>query len=275
VVSLASTGQLNTAPRAASPLFRGPRMEAMMPRVTGDRTNLPPAAPAAGTRVVLASTSPRRRHLLHEAGIAHEAMHPGVDDGVLSPTDGMSPEQWAAAMAYYKAASAARARRAIAARSVLDANAALSGSRPAAGQAAPSDHSTIILAADTVVAHRGRLIGQPKNLDDAAAILSALDNDVHDVVTGVALLDPVTGRRDIFTDRATVRVGAIGGERLGEYLASGDWRGKAGAYNLSERLAAGWPIEFDGDPGTIMGLPVRKLLSRLATFQEPRGTSAA
>ena len=46
------------------------------------------------------------------------------------------------------------------------------------------------------------------------------------------------------------------------YVAGGEWRGKAGAYNLSERIQAGWPIECKGDPTTVMGLPMRKL-SRL------------
>jgi predicted house-cleaning NTP pyrophosphatase (Maf/HAM1 superfamily) len=44
---------------------------------------------------------------------------------------------------------------------------------------------------------------------------------------------------------------------------SGQWAGKAGAYNLSERLEAGWPIEYEGDPTTIMGLPMRALMARL------------
>lgn len=44
------------------------------------------------------------------------------------------------------------------------------------------------------------------------------------------------------------------------------WAGKAGAYNLAERVEAGWPIEVEGDPGTVMGLPMRRLEARLAGF---------
>ena len=55
----------------------------------------------------------------------------------------------------------------------------------------------------------------------------------------------------------------MGPARIDEYVATGEWSGKAGAYNLSERMAAGWPIEYDGDPTTIMGLPMRALLARL------------
>lgn len=202
-------------------------------------------------RLILASQSPRRRQLLQEAGLTHEAMHPGVDDGQLSaPGDGRSsPEEWSVALAFLKASSAASAVRLR--ESVVE--------------------PTVIVAADTIVHHRGVFVGQPKDLDDAERILQLLDNDVHEVVTGVALLDPVTGRRDLFADRAVVTVGAVGGERIGEYLATGLWKGKAGAYNLSERIEAGWPIAYEGDAGTIMGLPVGLVKERLGLFVQPVG----
>ncbi len=196
----------------------------------------------AGSRVHLASRSPRRQELLRGAGIEHEASHPGVDDGQLSPGN-VTPEAWVMALAYLKAATAAR---------------------NAAGDA--SLGGRVVLGADTVVVHHGALMGQPIDAADARRMIVAMRDDVHDVVTGVALLDPATGRRELFVDRAVVRVGHIPDAEIDGYVASEQWRGKAGAYNLSERLAAGWPIEYDGDPGTIMGLPMRKLTGRLAAF---------
>jgi len=83
-------------------------------------------------------------------------------------------------------------------------------------------------------------------------------------VTGVALLEPRTGRRDLFVDRASVNVGHLSDDMVREYIASGQWAGKAGAYNLSERIAGGWPIEYVGRADTIMGLPVAPLKKRLA-----------
>jgi septum formation protein len=70
----------------------------------------------------------------------------------------------------------------------------------------------------------------------------------------------------MFTDRATVRLGRIAPPEIDGYVASGQWRGKAGAYNLAERLEAGWPITYEGDPGTIMGLPMRRLAPLLRRF---------
>jgi septum formation protein len=195
--------------------------------------------PSALPRVHLASRSPRRRELLASAGIQHDAAHPGLDDGELAPGN-VKPEQWVMALAYLKATSALRSF--------------------------PPGAGPIVLGADTVVVYEGRLIGQPADAPDARRMLVQMRDTHHDVVTGVALLDPRSGRRDIFADRAHVRVGHISDDEIESYLASGDWRGKAGAYNLSERLAAGWPIEFTGDPGTIMGLPMKKLVARLAAF---------
>jgi len=218
-----------------------------------------PAAPAKRPahlpRIHLASQSPRRRELLAAAGISFDASHPGIDDALLAPGP-VSPEQWVMALAYLKASSALRA---------------LSCPNPAPNPnlhlpASPPLAPSIILGADTVVLHDDRLLGQPTDAADARRMLLAMRDATHEVVTGVAILDPSTGRRELFADRATVRVGHIPDDEIDRYIASGEWRGKAGAYNLVERLSASWPITYDGDPGTIMGLPMRKLLERLPNF---------
>ncbi|MBY0262384.1 MAG: Maf family protein [Phycisphaerales bacterium] len=206
-------------------------------------------------RVYLASRSPRRRQILAEAGIEHDAAHPGLDDGELLP--GRVPAaRWAMALAFLKASSAARAR----------------------AEGGGGEHpSAVVLGADTVVVKRVdsglRIIGQPQDLEHACEILRLLRSGEHEVITGVALLDATTGRRSLFSDTATVRVGDLSDEAIAEYLAGGQWRGKAGGYNLSERLAAGWPISYEGDPTTVMGLPIRMLVPKLAEFA--RGGLAA
>lgn len=218
------------------------------PRLAPNR-NTPPAAavdPLSMPRLILASTSPRRRRLLAEYGLSAEPIHPGLDDALLSPGK-VSAAGWAAALAYLKASSATR-------------NPAVSTPRP------PAPGETVVIAADTVVVKNGRFIGQPRDAADAESIIRTLEGGEHEVVTGVCLLDPATNRRDVFTDRATVAVGRIGDGRIRDYIASGGWKGKAGAYNLAERLAEGWPIEYRGDPTTIMGLPMSILPVRLEAF---------
>lgn len=192
--------------------------------------------------LLLASRSPRRQELLRAAGIDFVAAQPTLDDGDLHPGDA-DAERWVAAMAYLKAAAAVR----------QGLHTALDTSRPVG----------VVLGADTVVSLRGRIIGQPRDRDDAERILRELADAEHDVLTGVALVCPATGRRDIWTDRARVEVGPIADVEIESYLESNAWRGKAGAYNLSERIAAGWPIRYEGDAGTIMGLPAVAVARRL------------
>jgi septum formation protein len=67
-----------------------------------------------------------------------------------------------------------------------------------------------------------------------------------------------------------VTVGPIPETEITAYLDSGQWRGKAGAYNLAERLQAGWPISVEGDPGTVMGLPMVRLAERLRAIAAAR-----
>lgn len=196
-------------------------------------------------RVLLASQSPRRRRMLTEHGIEHSAIVTGLDDGALI-RGGVTPGEWVASLAYFKAAAAHE--------------------RMSRTEYTPGE--LIILGADTVVRKGDRVIGQPTDAADAERIIRMLSNGRHEVLTGVAFIDAATGRRDMWVDKANVRVGDIGDERIAAYIASTDWKGKAGAYNLSERLEEGWPIEFEGDPATIMGLPMQRLTTRLLEFRD-------
>ncbi|MEZ6319253.1 MAG: Maf family protein [Phycisphaerales bacterium] len=120
--------------------------------------------------------------------------------------------------------------------------------------------------ADTICVKDGRLFGQPADERDAERTIRLLSGGTHEVLTGVALICPKRAKRMTFCDRSVVTVGELTEDQIESYLASGEWRGKAGAYNLYERIAAGWPIEFKGDPTSIMGLPMRALGDRLARF---------
>lgn len=192
-----------------------------------------------GPSLLLASTSPRRHEIMSRAGLAHRIINPGLDDGQLIPGQA-SPGAWAASLAFLKAQAALNRWR---------------------DDDAP-EHS-LIIGADTICVHESRIIGQPLDIDDARRILMSFDDTVHEVITGVAVIDSATGRREIFVDRANVWWDGVGVDRIEEYLATGQWAGKAGAYNLSERLDAGWPIRYQGSPNTIMGLPIEQLRGRL------------
>jgi len=186
--------------------------------------------------LLLASRSPRRRLLLRQAGFSPRILVPDVDDSDLAPGR-VSPHAWVEALAYLKA-------------------------RAAAAMLSPSelDH-TVVLAADTLAIAGDTMIGKPTSPEHAHNMLSSLMDAEHEVVTGVCVI--AQGRTERFNDSATVRFGQVSPYWLSEYIDSGDWQGKAAGYNLSERLEAGWPITFEGDATTIMGLPMGTLAPRL------------
>lgn len=210
-------------------------------------------------RLHLASRSPRRQQLLREHGVTFDADHPGIDDAELLPGR-VTPTQWVAALAYLKARAGAS--------KLADQGADPCEPANDATQAPP-----VFLGADTACVKDGRLIGTPRTADEARDMIRTLRDGAHDVVTGVALIDPSSGQRLLFADTAHVEVGSISDTDIETYIQSGDWQGKAGAYNLSERLAAGWPIRYQGDPATVMGLPMRRLMKCLDRWPAARPPS--
>ncbi len=193
-----------------------------------------------GAKILLASRSPRRRELLTSHGYEFRVGESGVDDALLRGDD-RDAASWVMSMAFLKAAAAL-------ARHGCD------------------GWATLVLGADTVCVVDGVMLGQPHDAGEAARMIDLMAGRGHEVLTGVALVCPRTRRRDLFIDRASVNVGRITEPMRDEYASSGLWRGKAGAYNLAERLEAGWPIEHDGDATSIMGLPMETLGARVEAF---------
>ena len=200
-------------------------------------------------RLVLASQSPRRRQLLTEAGYAFTVPTRLVDDGRLV-SGAVSPGDWVMALAYLKAAGAS------------------GGIEP----------GSVVLGADTICVSATdgdeELIGQPRDAAHAEAILRSFIGREHAVVTGVALLNPETGERELMLDEAVVAWGDVSDDEIASYLDTGLWRGKAGAYNLRERLEAGWAIEYRGDATSIMGLPMDLLNEKLPAWGIEPGVAA-
>lgn len=183
--------------------------------------------------------------MLAQAGLAVIAEHPGFDDSVLE-VGGVSgcPERWVAALAYLKARAGADLSRERGAQWALGA-----------------DTACVLRTASSVTT-----IGTPRDADEARAMLRSMlprpgePDKLHEVLTGAALVHAGDLRRVVFVDIAHVRMGAVDDATLDAYLASGQWAGKAGAYNLADRQAAGWPLAVEGDPTTVMGLPMRRLV---------------
>ncbi len=198
----------------------------------------------------LASRSPRRRLLLEQAGIQVRVRVAEIDDGRLAPGP-IAPEHWVAGMARLKAADVVRQLS--------------GGAKPESG---------LVLAADTVCVQRGMILGQPVDGEHARSMLLTMRNATHRTISGVCLW-PIGADPTLFVDSSIVHIGALTDAQVDAYVASNAWRGKAGGYNLVERIDAGWPVRCEGDPATVMGLPMRRLTPMLngvgatPTEQEP------
>ena len=190
-------------------------------------------------KIILASRSPRRRELLMEAGYDFEVCPPseGVESRV--PPAG-SPSEMAERLAYAKAADVA--------------------SRVAGG---------LVLGCDTVVELAGQLLGKPDDEAHARQMLRMLRGQRHLVHTGVCLWPVPAGSPLLSVATTVVRMDWLADEQIEEYLASGAWQGKAGAFGYQDRL--GWVHIVEGSPTNVVGLPMELLADMLSQVPAPSG----
>lgn len=173
--------------------------------------------------LVLASASPRRLDLLRQIGLEPDRIDPADIDETPRPKE--PPRRLALRLAQEKAAAAA-AR-------------------------APGAY---VLAADTVVALGRRLMGKAEDEAEARRWLELLSGRAHRVFTGVAVLAP-GGRAASRVAEARVHLKRLTPGEIDSYLASDEWRGKAGAYGIQGR-AGGFVMKVQGSYTAIVGLPL-------------------
>ena len=119
----------------------------------------------------------------------------------------------------------------------------------------------MVLAADTVVALGRRMLGQPADAREAAAFLARLAGRRHRVITAVAVR---RGARDWSrTVETAVRFKPLSAAEIAAYVASDEWRGKAGGYAIQGRAAAFVPW-IGGSYSNVVGLPLTETLGLLA-----------
>ena len=155
------------------------------------------------TRLVLASTSPRRRELIRALDIPVELGGSGGDEG--PPHPGETPEQYVSRLSLEKARAAS-----------------------------PGSDPTIFLGADTAVVIDGEVLGKPSDNAQASIMLHTLRGRVHTVVTGVAALDSGTGRWLHRTRSTDVAMRNYSEAEMTAYMESGEHWDKAGAYAVQD-----------------------------------------
>jgi len=188
-------------------------------------------------KFVLASGSPRRLTLINQAGIEPDALRPADVDEV--PKRGELPRACANRLARAKAEVALAAVRE---------DADLQGA--------------FILAADTVVAVGRRILPKAELLDEAAQCLRLLSGRNHRVYTAICLVTPKEGFRQRLVE-TRVRFKRLSAEDIEAYLASGEWRGKAGGY-AAQGLAGTFIVKIVGSYSSVVGLPLYEIMAMLA-----------
>lgn len=184
---------------------------------------------------VLASTSPRRRELLREAGFAFEIAAPEVDESVLP---GESPESLARRLALAKA-HAVRAR---------------------------VSRETCVLAADTVVVIDGEVLNKPRDEAEAVEMLLRLAGRTHRVLTGFAVLVESLGVEDCGIVESAVRMHSVDRATAERYARTGEPLDKAGGY-AAQGEGGRFVAEIVGSRANVIGLPVETLTPRLAELE--------
>ncbi|WP_268797854.1 Maf family protein [Pseudomonas huanghezhanensis] len=188
----------------------------------------------------LASGSPRRRELLSQIGVTFTTLAADIDE---TPLQNESPTDYVARLARGKA------------------DAGLLSLANDSGYP-----TACVLGADTAVVLDGRILGKPVDEADALAMLAALSNREHEVLTAVAVVDQQ--RCETRTVSSRVRFRAVSAEEARAYWASGEPQDKAGSYAI-QGLAAIFVESLNGSYSAVVGLPLCETAEILQRFGIP------
>lgn len=186
--------------------------------------------------LILASGSPRRRLLLTEAGYRFQIVKP-ADSAECGVCSGETPPELVARLAYQKAADVAT-------------------------RVDPS----LILACDTIAECQGQVLGKPQNEDHAKTMLTLLSGREHRVYSGLCLWQVPGGEPLVEVDRTTLRMDDLSPKQIDDYLATGLWEGKAGAFGYQDGFE--WLHVVDGSESNVVGLPMELLGRMMAKFAD-------
>jgi len=187
-------------------------------------------------KLILASSSPRRRDLLSEAGYHFEIV-PAIAEEPDVRGQKVPPEQVAQALAYIKAKDVANRM----------------------------EEPSVVLGADTLVACDGDILGKPDDADHARRMLHRLSRTHHRVITGVVLIDTAVGRELSEFAVSWITMRPMTEKEIEDYIDSGEWEGKAGGYAVQE-TADRYIVKIDGSFSNVGGLPMELVTEMLSSF---------
>ncbi|HEY4514195.1 MAG TPA: nucleoside triphosphate pyrophosphatase [Candidatus Paceibacterota bacterium] len=184
-------------------------------------------------KIILASSSPRRREILEKSGISFSAEESGYEEDL---TLKLGPHKLAEYLALQKAEAVAMRHK-----------------------------DGIIIGADTIVVLKNEILGKSRDKSDASKMLKKLSGSMNTVITGIAIIDASSGRKLTKSAETHVFFKKLSDNDIVDYIHTGEYRDKAGSYAVQgegRRLIE----KIEGDLGNAMGLPLDLLLKELEEF---------
>ncbi len=182
-------------------------------------------------KIILGSSSPRRKELLNQIGMSFEIRVPEVDESLIAGED------------------------------VKTTALRLSAKK---SKAIDISEDEVAITADTLVCLDGEIFGKPKDMQDAINMLKTLSGKVHEVVTGVCIKS--SQKEESFLAITKVQFYDLTDEDILDYLKNENYMDKAGSYALQEGRGALLVKEIFGDYYNVVGLPIAQLSRRLKEF---------
>jgi len=184
-------------------------------------------------QIILASKSPRRKHLLENIGLKFKIVPSDINEDLIPLS---SPRKYAENLSKEKTKKVAQKYK-----------------------------DAIIIGADSIVIFKGEIIGKPKSMKNAKEILRKLSGQKHLVITGFTVLDSKAGKSITKSVLSYVFFKPLSEKEINAYVKSKEPMGKAGAYAIQEK--AGMFIEkVEGDFFNVVGLPIFALCKTLQEF---------
>lgn len=200
---------------------------------------MPASIPFQPAPLILASKSPRRRELLQAAGYQFTVL-PASDSAECGVCSGESPAELVARLARQKAEDVIATLR----------------SGP---HAFPQD--AIVVGCDTVAECQGQVLGKPADETHARRMLETLRGREHWVLSGLCLWRLDRARPEVRVDVTRLRMDPLDDAAIEDYLMTGQWEGKAGAFGYQDRM--GWVHVIEGSESNVVGLPMELLAKML------------
>lgn len=184
-------------------------------------------------KIILASSSPRRKTLLEQIGLKFEIDPSNYNEGAVSE---MEPRKLAEYLSLKKAIEVAKRHE-----------------------------ETVVISADTVVVIDSKILGKPKTSEEAKSMLKKLSGKCHSVITGFAIIDTGDNKQISKSVETKVYFKNLSEKEIDAYISTGEPMDKAGAYGIQGKAAL-FVERIEGDYFNVVGLPVLSLTEELKNF---------